>query len=551
MTMKRNLFLRLCLMAVVLSIFSCRQDLLPEKETYHNTSAFQLTSKRISLNESKHKAILLPELKKAEIGIESFVKNNAHGKVVNYGNGVSIDTDDVIYIENGSNYYTYTFRINRENAPADAPLENLVLTPLTDGTYREFLISYDLTSQEKQTLMNGGTVDAKGKTTITELTKGTYNNGGLVNKTTSWSCGWGYEIQYTVCSENMHSHGEPPISVEGGTCSATTPSVAILVEVYKCDNIEDPNNPNVGNPVATGPGYEGNPGSPAIEQPGAPSNCTSPTVLSGPQDPTTGTGEGGCTGIPTLPNLPNLGDNPCRKTNASISAANTVLKNPTVQSQMDAVLKGKRTLENEWATALGIKSDGSYDITPAIEQQQNSGNSPDDLLSNPASFFADGHTHSGDPAKPSAGDLYGMLNEVFYNANFKYRYVYGDSDIGTPEVYAMVLNDRAAAIQFRGTYLESKNYDIDKQGFLKGSTLWKEFEKIKALYDKISTVNTSGEDYHPKAVAMAYLLENLNAGISVAKVDNNGNLKKINVILEEITNPDGTKGQRVKVSKCP
>ena len=252
-----------------------------------------------------------------------------------------------------------------------------------------------------------------------------------------------------------------------------------------------------------------------------------------------------------MPNLPNLSDDPCRKTNASITAANTVLKNPTVQSQMDAVLKGKRTLTNEWSTALGIKSDGSYDVTPAIEQQQNSGSSPDDLLSNPASFFADGHTHSGDPGKPSAGDLYGMLTEIFYNANFKYRYVYGDSDLGTPEVYALVLNDRAAAIQFRDTYLESANYDPIKHGFLKDSDLWNAAEKVRVIYNKTSTINTSGEDYHPKAVAMAYILENLNAGISLAKVDNNGNLKKINVILEEITNPDGTKGLRAKVSKCP
>ncbi|MCU7615615.1 hypothetical protein NZ698_00275 [Chryseobacterium sp. PBS4-4] len=33
---------------------------------------------------------------------------------MNYGNGVTINTDDVIYIENGPNYHTYTFRINRE-----------------------------------------------------------------------------------------------------------------------------------------------------------------------------------------------------------------------------------------------------------------------------------------------------------------------------------------------------------------------------------------------------------------------------------------------------
>ena len=57
--MKRNWFLRLCLMMIaLLSSHSCRQDIPSEQETYNNSSAFQLTSKRISLSESKHKAKL-------------------------------------------------------------------------------------------------------------------------------------------------------------------------------------------------------------------------------------------------------------------------------------------------------------------------------------------------------------------------------------------------------------------------------------------------------------------------------------------------------------
>lgn len=48
-----------------------------------------------------------------------------------------------------ANYHTDTFRIDRENAPADAPIENLVLNPLPDGTYKELLVSYNLTVQEK------------------------------------------------------------------------------------------------------------------------------------------------------------------------------------------------------------------------------------------------------------------------------------------------------------------------------------------------------------------------------------------------------------------
>jgi len=150
----------LSFMAVFLTLFSCQNDLIPEQEAHSNSSKFQLTSKRISLNQSKHKVKLLPELEKAKRGFEA--KNTA-GKVVQYGNGVSINTDDVVYIENGPNYHTYTFRIDRQNAPADAPIENLVLTPLPDGSYKELLVTYTLTPAEKQQLRQGLPVNLQGK----------------------------------------------------------------------------------------------------------------------------------------------------------------------------------------------------------------------------------------------------------------------------------------------------------------------------------------------------------------------------------------------------
>uniref|UniRef100_UPI002FC6943E hypothetical protein n=1 Tax=Chryseobacterium aquaticum TaxID=452084 RepID=UPI002FC6943E len=82
--MKNKLILRLCLMTIaLLFLSSCRQDLLPEKETYHNTSAFQLASKRISLDEAKHKVHLTAELEKAKKTLKTFSKNNVQGKIVN------------------------------------------------------------------------------------------------------------------------------------------------------------------------------------------------------------------------------------------------------------------------------------------------------------------------------------------------------------------------------------------------------------------------------------------------------------------------------------
>lgn len=62
------------MMAVTIFIYACRTDHLPEQEKYNNSSAFQLTSKTISLNQSKHKTMLVTELEKAKTEFKIYAK---------------------------------------------------------------------------------------------------------------------------------------------------------------------------------------------------------------------------------------------------------------------------------------------------------------------------------------------------------------------------------------------------------------------------------------------------------------------------------------------
>ncbi|WP_312089800.1 hypothetical protein [Chryseobacterium sp.] len=149
-------------------LLSCRTDQFPEQEAYNNTSAFQLTSKRISLNESKHKTLLLPNLEKAETEIEKN-KLNVQGKLTTIGNGITIDTDEVIYMENGPDFHSYTFKVIRDNAPDNAPVENVLMIPNTDGSYRVFHIVLNLTDADKAKIANKQFVDYKNKEHVTEL----------------------------------------------------------------------------------------------------------------------------------------------------------------------------------------------------------------------------------------------------------------------------------------------------------------------------------------------------------------------------------------------
>ncbi|UOU99697.1 hypothetical protein MUU74_07005 [Chryseobacterium daecheongense] len=287
---------------------SCRNDHFPEQETYSNSSKFNLTSKTISLNESKHKSKLVSELNKAETELKNR-KTDASGKIINYDNGVSIDTDHVIYIENGPNYHTYTFRINRENSPADTPVENLVLTPLPNGGHREFLVSYQFTQQEKQKMLSGYPVDTKGKTTITELVAGTYNGSGQLAKTV---CGYVSETIWVACYTGDHNQSNWETWHEcNWEAQGQSPPMVYTTFTYKC--IEE--NDDTITPLEPGGSSGGGGGSGNTSGGGGATvpPCDTSIIPTNPESEFTD--ENGCpVGTPTLPNLGgNLQNDPCEK----------------------------------------------------------------------------------------------------------------------------------------------------------------------------------------------------------------------------------------------
>ena len=264
---------------------------------------------------------------------------------MSYGNNFSIDTENVTYIENGPNFHTYTFNIIRENASPTDPVENLVLAPMTDGTYKELLITYHLTAAEKQTLMNGGFVDTKGKTTVTAISTGNYSS--VLAKTQSCS----YEtITINIsCSSGEHMPGQSGCTLKGNDRAKMYQVVGLV-----CSGDDGSGGSSGGGGGGSGGGGEGG-GEPCPDCPtyggGTPTEpCNGNGVATSPLDPTTDIGDGStCTGVPTLPNLPNLGDDPCQKTKA-------ILENPAVQTKLDS-LKNHSTGTGE--LGFKIKKDGT------------------------------------------------------------------------------------------------------------------------------------------------------------------------------------------------
>ncbi|MCX8525974.1 hypothetical protein OF897_18835 [Chryseobacterium formosus] len=157
------------------------------------------------------------------------------------------------------------FKIKRENAPETAPLENLLLIPTADGSYKEFLVTYNLTPQEREKVRNGEPVNTKGKTTITELADGTFNSGGQLAKSTM-VCGWSNSVHWARCSDGIH--GESTY----GSCQFVGdfvdnagnpgfPPYPYLVSTYSCveqvDETLMPTDPGVGGGGGGGPAGNG------------------------------------------------------------------------------------------------------------------------------------------------------------------------------------------------------------------------------------------------------------------------------------------------------
>lgn len=310
---KRRLYLFGLLLFFLGIINSCRNDHLQDIKVRNEEQNAKLTSRVIALSESPHKARLITELNQTK-SLMSKTSTNALGKSVNYGDSISINTDEVIFMQNG-NYHNYIFRIDKNNPIQGDPIDNLLLTPLPDGSYKEFLIQYYITEQEKQSFLSGNWRIPTNRIKITELLPGTYNNGQLV-QTMDINCVYTpIIIGYLPCSQNAHFNGEGPSSCDAPKFTQADGSPGFLSQpVYgpnwdctevPIDESIYPHNP----PAEEGGGSSGSGSGSGT----TPTPCVQ--IPTDPNQPSTGIGDDGCQFIdPFIPNISIAQPNsPCGK----------------------------------------------------------------------------------------------------------------------------------------------------------------------------------------------------------------------------------------------
>jgi hypothetical protein len=294
-----------------------------------------------------------------------------------------------------------------------------------------------------------------------------------------------------------------------------------------------------GSPIGSGGGGGGGGGTPGPQPPKDPCSLSDVFYRLAPQ---CGGGNGGNIDIPDL-------DDPCTKAKPAIDSANSLLHKPTVQQKLDAVLKGKAGELNEWGVAVG---NNGNEVTNPVEGGGSSVTPPITNLSVPSSAVATGHSHAGAFASPSGGDIYSLLLNKVNFLNLLYSYVYGKTPSGVIETYVIVINDPTLAADFLTRYPKAANYNTATHDLKHDSDLGKVFDRMRDIYSYYNPSGMiSGEYFDKGAVALAYLFEKLDSGISLAKVDANGNLQKINVSLQTITNPNGMIEDKPVIKKCP
>ena len=185
---------------------------------------------------------------------------------------------------------------------------------------------------------------------------------------------------------------------------------------------------------------------------------------------------------------------------------------------MDAVLKSKISSPNEWAVSIG-KSGSTYFVSAPLEGSSGSGSIPPVPSGD---FYAHGHSHPNNSSGvPSSGDLYNFLEQAKNITTLQTMYVYGSGWNGSTEVYAINVSDRAAISAFLTQYPKSSNWTGSFSNSFAGDVQIA-YQAAYAMYNS-GQYNNNGATYpyYIDAVALSYIMSQLNMGVTFSrKVDN-------------------------------
>ena len=203
---------------------------------------------------------------------------------------------------------------------------------------------------------------------------------------------------------------------------------------------------------------------------------------------------------------------PCDQAKPYVEKVTNFSKTKAFDAALDS-LKNKAVAAPglEFSIAFGEDTMGNVTSSAINAGGRSSGNIP--AMPNP---FGDLHNHPNN-TPPSSGDLYGLIRRNSKNKNYDTRFVITQDG----RIYAMVINDTAAASAFLSKYPPQQEAGYSP---LFPDALFDEYRKIQYGY------GVSEE------IAMAYVLEKYEAGVSLLKRYAEGDFKKLRTVTSGAAN---------------
>lgn len=267
MKVKTKYISTIIVFCLIVFLTSCEnEDFKEEPKSSQNEIDIQL--KKINFNELRANPNAIQKLK--EVSLKNASINGRSFYHEDYS--VFIDTTNIIMIEQNGNH-SITFRIINENSENE--IQNLILKSNNNGIHNAYIVTYLLSQEELNKILNGEALTNKAPSSINDLNQ--YARGGAIGDGADCVDFWTYTELYCRNSlgNTIRDNGEL-----GNGCVGT--SFEIEHQVLKIDmdcmssggGVVGPGNPgdpgtNPGNPVNpnTGTGGGGSPNPPILTTP--------------------------------------------------------------------------------------------------------------------------------------------------------------------------------------------------------------------------------------------------------------------------------------------
>ncbi len=224
-----------------------------------------------------------------------------------------------------------------------------------------------------------------------------------------------------------------------------------------------------------------------------------------------------CENGPGWTPLPSL--TPCQKAIEGAKQASLILRQQLIQSHKVTMTTNIETATSEKMFLFGKvnSNDIAFTASPIITGPDNAGAVGIPPTWPGMTVFGGAHTHTpiGYNA-PSAGDIYLFMQNNSINSEFNFLFTFSQNNNN----YVFTITKPSSFTLFAQNFPYNNYFDMEEGNWKNGTLLRESYENVKTYF-----VDIGKSEDEAVELAMAYVMEKWDMGISIAKQDSNGDFK--------------------------